>query len=104
MRVATYNIHRAIGADRKRDPARIARVIAALRADIVGLQEVDWHDGPSRNNSPYEVLHHLPGYETVDGPNLRALLPRDGGHVGCHGRDDRLPWHDQCLGHFLAHL
>lgn len=71
MRVATYNIHRAIGADRKRDPARIARVIAALRADVVGLQEVDWHDGPLRNNSPYEVLHHLPGYEAVDGPNLR---------------------------------
>ena len=70
-RVAAYNIHRAVGADRRRDPARIAAVIRELDADVVGLQEVDWHDGPDGADSPYEYLAHLPGYEAVAGPNLR---------------------------------
>lgn len=71
MRLATYNIHRAVGTDGRRDPARIARVIAALAADVVGLQEVDWHSAPAGGVSPYEVLHHLPGYMAVDGASLR---------------------------------
>jgi endonuclease/exonuclease/phosphatase family metal-dependent hydrolase len=39
--VATYNIHRCVGLDRIRDPARIADVIGELNADVIGLQEVD---------------------------------------------------------------
>ena len=39
--VATYNIHRCIGLDRIRDPARIAQVIGELDVDLIGLQEVD---------------------------------------------------------------
>ena len=38
--VASYNIHRGVGLDRRRDLARIAEVIAETRADVVGLQEV----------------------------------------------------------------
>lgn len=68
-RVAAYNIHRAVGSDRRRDPARIAAVIREIDADVVGLQEVDWQDGP--DDSPFEYLAHLPGYEAVAGPNLR---------------------------------
>lgn len=40
LRVATYNIHRSRGLDRRTDPARIARVIADLGADVVAMQEV----------------------------------------------------------------
>lgn len=40
VRVATWNIHDAIGRDGRRDGARVARVIAALDAPVVGLQEV----------------------------------------------------------------
>jgi endonuclease/exonuclease/phosphatase family metal-dependent hydrolase len=40
LRVATYNLHGCVGADRHRDPARIAQVIAQLGCDTVGLQEV----------------------------------------------------------------
>lgn len=39
--VATYNIHRCVGLDRRLDPDRIARVLHALRADVIALQEVD---------------------------------------------------------------
>lgn len=56
--------------DRQRDPERVGRVIAALDADIIGLQEVDWfHD--RGDESPHEVLRGLPGYEAVEGRNLR---------------------------------
>ena len=37
-------------------------------------------------------------------PRLEALLPPGGGHVGFHGRGDRVPWHDRCLEVFLARL
>ena len=41
FRVLTYNIHRAIGVDRRFRPERIARIIDNHQADIVLLQEVD---------------------------------------------------------------
>jgi endonuclease/exonuclease/phosphatase family metal-dependent hydrolase len=41
IRVITYNIHRAIGVDRRFRPARIAEVIAHHDPDIALLQEVD---------------------------------------------------------------
>lgn len=41
MRVMTWNIHGCVGTDGRRDPARIAAGIAAMRPDILALQEVD---------------------------------------------------------------
>jgi endonuclease/exonuclease/phosphatase family metal-dependent hydrolase len=41
LRLMTYNIHRAIGLDRRFDPARIAEIIGSHDADVVLLQEVD---------------------------------------------------------------
>ncbi len=41
IRFATYNIHRAIGVDRRFRPERIAKILADHDADIVLLQEVD---------------------------------------------------------------
>ena len=40
LRIATYNIHKCRGIDRKVSPARIIAVIRELRADVVCLQEV----------------------------------------------------------------
>jgi endonuclease/exonuclease/phosphatase family metal-dependent hydrolase len=45
LTVASYNIHRGIGLDRKRDLDRIARVIAEMNPDVVGLQEVVCENG-----------------------------------------------------------
>lgn len=39
--VATYNVHRCVGADGRLDPARVARVVRELDCDVLGLQEVD---------------------------------------------------------------
>jgi endonuclease/exonuclease/phosphatase family metal-dependent hydrolase len=40
LRVVTYNIHRAIGMDRRRRPDRVAAVLREIGADVVALQEV----------------------------------------------------------------
>lgn len=40
VRIATYNIHRCRGMDRRTMPMRIAEVIRGLDADVVALQEV----------------------------------------------------------------
>ena len=43
--VASYNIHRGVGLDRKRDLDRIAQVIGEMSPDVVGLQEVVRENG-----------------------------------------------------------
>jgi len=40
LRIATYNIHKCRGLDRRVRPGRIAEVIAGLDADVIALQEV----------------------------------------------------------------
>ena len=40
LRIATYNIHRSRGMDRRVSPSRIAEVLRDIDADIVALQEV----------------------------------------------------------------
>lgn len=40
LRIATYNIHRCRGMDRRTMPMRVAEVIRGMDADIVALQEV----------------------------------------------------------------
>lgn len=41
IRLASYNVHKCLGMDRRRQPDRIVSVLASLNADIVALQEVD---------------------------------------------------------------
>ncbi|MBN9035669.1 MAG: endonuclease/exonuclease/phosphatase family protein [Rhizobiales bacterium] len=41
IRLLTYNVHACRGTDGRLNPARVARVIADCRADIVALQELD---------------------------------------------------------------
>lgn len=40
-RIVTYNVHRCVGNDRRLDVSRVAEALAALRPDIVALQELD---------------------------------------------------------------
>ena len=48
IKIVTYNIHRAIGIDRKFAPERIIEILNALDGDVVLLQEVD--EGVPRSN------------------------------------------------------
>ncbi len=48
IKLVTYNIHRAIGIDRKFAPERIIEILKSFDADVVLLQEVD--EGVPRSN------------------------------------------------------
>jgi len=54
--VATYNVHACVGTDRRHDPARTARVIARLPADVVALQEVVWPLAEKANHALRDAL------------------------------------------------
>lgn len=57
---ASYNIRKAIGLDRKRDPERILAVLHEIGADIVALQEADRRFGRRISALPRHMLeeHH----------------------------------------------
>lgn len=78
LRVATWNIRKCVGLDRRRDPHRVASVIAGLDADIVAIQEAD------------KRLGHRPAALTADlVESETGLFVADaGGHgtsIGWHG-------------------
>lgn len=56
MRIASYNIRKAVGLDWKRDPHRIVDVIGELDADIVILQEADKRIGERAGILPLDRL------------------------------------------------
>lgn len=62
LRVGSYNIHRCIGIDMRRDIQRVARVIGELNCDTVGLQEVDALD------RQIDALAAATGMRSIAGP------------------------------------
>lgn len=51
IRIATYNVHKCKGLDRKISPSRIVEVLRELDADIIALQEVVSIEGGSRQEN-----------------------------------------------------
>ena len=56
FRLLTYNVHGCRGTDRRVSLVRIAEVIAATRADVVALQEVDFNRKRSGFEDQAEVI------------------------------------------------
>jgi endonuclease/exonuclease/phosphatase family metal-dependent hydrolase len=57
IRLASYNIHKCVGTDRRRDPQRILDVLAEINADIVALQEADLRFGEREGLLDLQQLH-----------------------------------------------
>ena len=53
---ASYNIHKAVGLDGRRDPDRIIAVLRELDADIIALQEADRRFGERETALPRALL------------------------------------------------
>ncbi|MEO6041813.1 MAG: endonuclease/exonuclease/phosphatase family protein [Croceibacterium sp.] len=53
---ASYNIHKGVGLDRRRDPDRILAVLHELDADVVALQEADMRFGSRAAVLPRRML------------------------------------------------
>lgn len=76
--VATYNIHGAVGADKRFDPGRIASVLREIDADIVALQEVPLG---GRDENVLAILSQATGLSAVESPTLYDLRRRFGNAV-----------------------
>lgn len=79
LRVVSYNIHRAIGSDRRFRPERIIGILDSHRADVILLQEVDVGVPRSRRMNMAEVLADELGYgHLAVGLNVRLREGRYG--------------------------
>ena len=66
LTIATYNIHGAVGCDRKFDPGRVAEVLREINADIVALQEVPL--GGTKTPNVLNLLQEATGFVAAEGP------------------------------------
>ena len=57
---ASYNIHKAVGLDGRRDPERIIAVLRELHADVIALQEADRRFGERESVLPKAMLDDTP--------------------------------------------
>jgi endonuclease/exonuclease/phosphatase family metal-dependent hydrolase len=74
LRVASYNVHGCVGTDGRRDSARVANVLRNLDADVIALQEVDFHD-VDEHVMPDDLIAQLPDFQAVTAPIERHGLP-----------------------------
>jgi endonuclease/exonuclease/phosphatase family metal-dependent hydrolase len=78
FKVASYNIHKGVGTDRKRDPMRILNVLNEVGADIVALQEADLRFGTRASVLPRFLIEAHSDY-------LPVPLDVQGDSMGWHG-------------------
>lgn len=78
IRIASYNIHKAVGTDRRRSPERIIAVLAEIDADIVVLQEADRRFGARAAALPPAMLELHSDYRP-------APLNIQSDSIGWHG-------------------
>lgn len=68
LKILTWNIHKCVGTDKRRDPNRILDAIQEYDADIVVLQEVDRKIGANRALLDLDVIKRK--------TELRSALPQ----------------------------
>ena len=86
FRIATYNIHKCRGLDRRVRPQRIVDVLKETAADVIALQEVVGMDAPERERNQVRAIADERGYHLCIGENRRL-------HGGAYGNAvlSRLP-------------
>ncbi|MEJ6595188.1 endonuclease/exonuclease/phosphatase family protein [Parasphingorhabdus sp.] len=65
FKVASYNIHKAVGTDRRRNPGRIVDVLNEMDADIIALQEADRRFGARAAAIPEKLLEMHTDYRAI---------------------------------------
>jgi len=64
--VASYNVRKAIGTDRRRNPQRVLQVLEEIDADVVALQEADKRVGTRGAAVPHDLIDDHGIYRAVD--------------------------------------
>lgn len=78
LKIASYNIRKAVGLDRRRDPERILSILREIDADVVALQEADRRLGRRASAIPLAMI--------ADHTQYRAIpLSMKPDSIGWHG-------------------
>jgi len=95
--LASYNMHKAVGLDGRRDPHRVLKVLQEIDADIVALQEADKRMGGRGSTVPHELIDTHGLYKPVHlgvrhkrvfekaRKHTDRLLKLDTRNIGWHG-------------------
>jgi endonuclease/exonuclease/phosphatase family metal-dependent hydrolase len=78
LKIASYNMRKGIGADRRRSPERILEVLHEIDADVIALQEADRRFGERAQVIPHHLLAEQSGWKSLT-VGLRAAS------MGWHG-------------------
>ncbi len=97
MRVASYNIRKAIGLDRRRKPERILEVLSEIDADIIALQEADRRFGGRASALPLHLIEEHSLYHPVP----VAVRPHS---LGWHGNALLVKKHVEVIDCAALHL
>ena len=97
IRVASYNMRKAIGTDRRRRPERTLEVLCELGADVIALQEADRRFGARISALPPQLIAEHSDYKPV------AFGGRDGS-LGWHGNAMLVRKQVEVKGAELVHL
>ncbi len=97
IRVASYNMRKAIGTDRRRRPERTLEVLRELDADVIALQEADRRFGARASAIPLHMIEEHSDYKPV------PLDARDGS-LGWHGNALLVRKNVDVLNKELLHL
>jgi endonuclease/exonuclease/phosphatase family metal-dependent hydrolase len=98
--VASYNMRKAIGLDRRRDPGRVLEVLKEIDADVVALQEADKRMGGRGAAVPHELINTHGLYRAVHfGVKHRRRLEKARSHAERLLKIDtrNLGWHGNAL-------
>lgn len=63
--IASYNVHKCVGVDRRFDPERTAQVIAEIGADVIAIQEADKRFGARSGLLDLRALEEISGLVPV---------------------------------------
>lgn len=86
LRLASYNLHKCVGTDGRRDPARVIEVMNDIGADVLALQEADLRMGARPTALPERMIETETDFDLVRlaespvslGWHGQALLARRG--------------------------
>jgi endonuclease/exonuclease/phosphatase family metal-dependent hydrolase len=97
IRVATYNMRKAIGTDRRRKPERTLEVLCEIDADVIALQEADRRFGSRASAMPFHMIEEHSDYKPV------PYEARDGS-IGWHGNALLVKKNVEILAKDVLHL
>ena len=95
--VASYNMRKAIGTDRRRRPERTLEVLNELDADVIALQEADRRFGSRASAIPLHLIEEHSDYKPVP-------LDARAGSIGWHGNALLVRKEVEVLDKELVHL